>query len=87
MCLGVPDQDPGLKPRLPTEIIRKIDRYDETNDVALMKDYDQAVCDYYKERTRGKEEETWTCRSAKAMMAKPRENVGPFLRKVGFLHR
>ena len=87
MCLGVPDQEPGLKPRLPLEIIRKIDCYNETNDAAQMQNYDNAVCDYYKERTRGKEDENWTCRSAKAMMAKPRENVGPFLRKNGFLHR
>lgn len=87
MCLGVPDQDPGLKPRLPIDIIHKVDGYTQIGDAQNMADYDKTISAYYKERTRGREEESWTVRSAKAMMAKPRENVGPFLRKVGFLHR
>jgi nitroreductase len=41
MCLGWPDQDPDLKPRLPLSVTLKEETYDESNDVAGIDAYDE----------------------------------------------
>lgn len=55
----------------------------ETDEV-LLADYDFIISNYYAERSGGKRRETWSELFAANMMAKPRSDVGPFLKSKGF---
>lgn len=87
LCLGYPDDDPGLKPRLPKEEIHKIDFYDDRNQDENIEKFNATVKDYYIERTNGKITDTWTEHSGKGLMAKKRYGVGDFFRSIGLLKR
>ena len=84
LCLGYPDENPGLKPRLPQEEIHKIDYYDDSKQDAYINEYNDIIKNYYIRRTNGKEQDTWTLRCGKALMKKTRDDVGYFFRKIGF---
>lgn len=84
MCLGYPDDHPGQKPRLPIETVYKIDQYEETGDDIRIAEYDREIAEYYRQRTNGKSQDTWSERCARMMMEKPRENLGGFIREKGF---
>lgn len=47
MQVGVPDQEPQLKPRLPLEFTTFENKYPKDFDVKKLKDYDQIVTTYY----------------------------------------
>jgi len=59
MCLGYPDQNPEVKPRLPLSVILKQDRYDDSADVDRITEYDELVREYYKTRTGGNKDNSW----------------------------
>ncbi|MFO7888173.1 MAG: NADPH-dependent oxidoreductase [Eubacteriales bacterium] len=83
LCLGYPDQEVPVKPRLPKEEILKQDYYQDENQDEKVKKYNEKVKNYYIERTKGKINETWTHRCGKAQSAKKRYNVGECFRKKG----
>lgn len=85
LCLGYPDDNPGIKPRLLQEVIHKVDYYDDSKDNELISDYNKTVEKYYYERTNGKVKDTWTDRCGRLISAKERYEVGYFLRDIGFL--
>lgn len=85
LCLGYPDQMPGLKPRLPQEEIHKIDFYDQSKSDKLILQYNDTVTEYYDERTDGATKDRWTERCGRLLAAKPRYEVGRFFRKIGLL--
>lgn len=85
LCLGYPEKREGIKPRLPQEVVHKIDSYNEEYDDRLIETYNQTMLKYYDERTNGKFKETWTSRCGRQLMEKPRYHVGPFLRKSNLL--
>lgn len=87
LCLGYPDDNPGVKPRLPKEEIHKVDFYDDRNQDENIDKFNATVKEYYIERTHGKISDTWTQRSGKGLMAKKRYEVGDFFRKIGLLKR
>jgi len=84
MCLGYPDDNPGQKPRLPFEAVYKVDQYEEAGDDDRIAGYDQEIAEYYRQRTNGKSQDTWSERCGRLMMEKPRENLGGFIRDKGF---
>ncbi len=43
MCLGYPDQDPMVKPRLPRQAVVHNEEYDDSGLQVLLKKYDQAI--------------------------------------------
>ncbi|NLT46868.1 MAG: NADPH-dependent oxidoreductase [Clostridiales bacterium] len=85
LCLGYPDEEPGLKPRLPQEEVHKIDYYDDSKQEDLIKKYNDEVIQYYDNRTDGKVRDSWTQRCGNALMSKTRYEVGYFFRRIGFL--
>ena len=87
LCLGYPAEEPGLKPRLPQEVVHKIDTYSEEHDDEKIAAYNAEVKDYYIERTGGKIDATWSEHCGKLMMAKTRDEVGVIFREHGFLKR
>lgn len=87
LCLGYPDEEPGLKPRLPQEEIHKIDYYDDRNQDQLIDEYNQTVKEYYISRTDGKKQDRWTEHCGTLLMAKTRDDVGVFFRRIGLLEK
>ncbi len=58
--VGVPDQHPELKPRLPLKFRVFENEYDPTYDVADLKDYDEIVHTYYDLRNSNRRIDTFT---------------------------
>jgi nitroreductase len=85
LCLGYPDEDPGIKPRLPQEEIHKIDLFDDKDQAILINDYNETILKYYTMRSGGEIEDNWTRRCGSALSAKPRFQVGHFLKSIGLL--
>lgn len=84
MCLGVPDHQPGVKPRLPLDAVLKENRYTMEQDESILKQYDEEIQTYYAERTGGKRVEGWTQQMAAKMGKEARLHMRSFLEKQGF---
>ena len=85
MCIGHPDQDPEVKPRLPLPIVLKKDYYDDTQDSELMADYDSSVKDYYRTRTGGNKEMTWSNQISGMLVKEARPHMLNYLKSQGYL--
>jgi nitroreductase len=85
LCLGYPAQNPELKPRLPLQVVLKHDRYDDSSDEALIKDYDTSVRKYYKTRTGGAKDNSWSEQISEMLMKEARPHMLSFLQDKGFL--
>ncbi|MDH7944797.1 oxygen-insensitive NADPH nitroreductase [Pseudohongiella sp. SYSU M77423] len=84
LCLGYPDQDPETKPRLPLPVILKQDTYDDSEDAALIEDYDEAVREYYRNRTGGGHGICWSEQVSTLLSEKSRPHMRGFLAEQGF---
>ncbi len=87
MCLGYPDQDPEVKPRLPLDVVLKQDRYDDSQDAERIAAYDNDVREYYRTRTGGNKEMTWSEQISGMLVKEARPHMLPFLNTKGFLKR
>jgi len=82
MCFGYPLGEQEQKPRLPVDMVLKEEAY-QADEAGLVK-YNAICSDYYRNRSRGSREETWTS-NISAMMAKPlRSHMKDFLESKGF---
>ncbi|MEX2104466.1 MAG: oxygen-insensitive NADPH nitroreductase [Bacilli bacterium] len=84
MCLGFPNSDPGVKPRLPLEAIYHPNRYNKDNQKDLLEQYDQQISQYYTERTGGKRTDSWTKQMSQRMNKEHRLHIKSFLENRGF---
>ena len=83
MCLGFPDQDPEIKPRLPLEVVLKQDSYlDE--DESDIQDYDRIVREYYRTRSGGTKDMSWSEQMSGLLGRESRPHMREFLRRQGF---
>lgn len=87
LCLGYPDETPGLKPRLPQKEVHKIDYYDDSRQAELIDGYNAIVKEYYTNRTGGKTQTRWTEHCGQLLMAKTRDDVGTYFRQFGLLKK
>jgi nitroreductase len=87
LCLGWPDQDPALKPRLPISVTLKEEVYDESGDVAGIESYDEKMRAYYRERTDGKIDRTWSADMSALLGKESRPFMKDFLDSQGFATR
>ncbi len=85
LCLGYPDQNPEIKPRLPLSVIVKDEVYGETGDAELISAYDEHVREYYRLRTGGGHGIRWTEQVAGLLSEKARPHMREFLAQQGFL--
>ncbi|MGW9127440.1 oxygen-insensitive NADPH nitroreductase [Paenibacillus chitinolyticus] len=84
MCVGVPDQEPSLRPRLPqTAVLHKNGYQSERSDEGV-RQYDETTRKYYEERTGGKQSITWSRSMADKYRQPVRAHLKPFLEKQGF---
>ena len=84
LCLGYPDQDPEIKPRLPLSVIVKDEVYNERGDQEKIREYDEEIRDYYRTRTGGGHGISWTEQVATLLSEKSRPHMKAFLEKQGF---
>ncbi|GGO83021.1 NADPH-dependent oxidoreductase [Marinobacterium nitratireducens] len=87
LCLGYPDQNPEVKPRLPLEVILKKDRYDDSQDCERIRDYDEQVRQYYRSRTGGNKDMSWSEQISGMLIKEARPHMLAFLQQQGFLKR
>jgi nitroreductase len=85
LCLGYPDQNPEVKPRLPLSVIVKDEVYGEAGDAELISAYDEHVREYYRLRTGGGHGIRWTEQVAGLLSEKARPHMREFLAQQGFL--
>ncbi|MEP3562584.1 MAG: oxygen-insensitive NADPH nitroreductase [Marinobacter sp.] len=84
LCLGYPDQNPEVKPRLPLASILKQDVYDDSSDEALVAEFDDTMARYYRERTGGNKSTNWSEQLKPLFTSKLRAHMKAFLNKRGF---
>ncbi|MBR9869887.1 MAG: oxygen-insensitive NADPH nitroreductase [Gammaproteobacteria bacterium] len=84
LCLGYPDQNPEVKPRLPLASILKQDVYDDSDDETLVAEFDDTMARYYRERTGGNKNTNWSEQLKPLFTSKLRAHMKEFLNKRGF---
>ena len=84
MCLGYPDQNPEIKPRLPVEAVLFENEYDASRQQALVQQFDEAMNEYYLARTDGNKDTDWSRQLAPLFSGKLRPHMREFLEKQGF---
>jgi nitroreductase len=87
LCLGYPDQNPEIKPRLPLPVVLKQDRYDDGADRERIAAYDAEVREYYRTRTGGNKEMSWSEQISGMLAREARPHMLPFLQSRGFLKK
>lgn len=87
LCLGYPDQNPEVKPRLPLSVVLKQNSYNFTKDCDDIAEYDKAVRDYYRTRTGGQKEMTWSEQISGMLVKEARPHMLSFLQNRGFLKK
>ncbi|WP_323750196.1 oxygen-insensitive NADPH nitroreductase [Marinobacter sp.] len=84
LCLGYPDQNPEVKPRLPLASILKKDVYDDSDDEAQVAEFNDTMARYYQERTGGNKSTNWSEQLKPLFTTKLRAHMKDFLNKRGF---
>lgn len=83
MTIGIPTVKNGVKPRLPLNQFTAVDQYPRAGFTEL-KDYDQAVHQYYLHRSSHQKDTTWTQTQATFFAELRRPKVAQFVKKQGF---
>ncbi|MGP4844026.1 oxygen-insensitive NADPH nitroreductase [Marinobacter sp. 1Y8] len=84
MCLGYPDQNPEVKPRLPLASILKEDYYQDEQDQTLVDEFNDTMRTYYLQRTGGNKETNWSEQLKPLFTSKLRPHMSTFLKAKGF---
>jgi len=84
LCLGYPNQNPEVKPRLPVDAVLMKEVYDETAQAELRTQYDAQVREYYKTRTGGNKDSSWSEEMKKLVGKESRPHMKGFLTGQGF---
>lgn len=87
LCLGYPDQDPEVKPRLPLPVVLKQDVYRDDGDAAIIGEYDERVRAYYQSRTGNPKEQCWSEQMSGLLGKEARPFMRDFLARRGFTLR
>jgi len=88
LCLGVPDQDPAPKPRLPVDVVLHENKYDlSAGKHALIDFYDAHVKEYYNKRTNGRLVQTWSKQMLIQSSSETRSYIRKYLVNQGFMDK
>ena len=87
MCLGYPDDQPPVKPRLPLEGIFMRETYQTDMRDAVMEAYDETTRAYYLSRDSNLKDETWSRQMAGFMSKIVRPHMKAFIASRGFCTR
>jgi FMN reductase (NADPH) len=84
MCVGYPDQDPEIRPRPRMDLIYHENEYYSDQYDRGFAEYDQVMREYYRRRTKGGKDTTWTEQMAEKFARASRPHLRGFLEKQGF---
>jgi len=87
LCLGYPDQDPEIKPRLPVSVVLKENVYNEEGDKEAIAEYDERIQEYCRTRTGGGHGIRWSEQVSTLLSEKSRPHMKEFLANKGFKFR
>ena len=87
MCIGWPDQDPEVKPRLPLSVILKENSYSTDGEPEAIAIYDEEMRNYYLTRSANIKIQGWSEQMAGLLGKESRLHMRPFLESKGFLKR
>ncbi|MDN3516539.1 oxygen-insensitive NADPH nitroreductase [Aquisalimonas lutea] len=84
-CIGHPEQDPEVKPRLPLDVILKEDRYHDDGEAAAIDAFDATMRTYYQRRGSNQKASTWSGQVGVLFSEKTRPHMRDFLHARGFI--
>ena len=87
MCIGWPDQDPEVKPRLPVSVVLKENSYTADGESEAIAAYDEQMRSYYATRSANIKIQGWSEQMAGLLGKESRLHMRPFLESQGFLKR
>jgi len=87
LCIGYPDQDPEIKPRLPIEVLLKENSYDSSTEGEFIKKYDDDLSRYHATRSANKKISVWSKQMSDKLSTESRAHMKTFLTNRGFLKR
>ena len=87
MCIGWPDQDPEVKPRLPLSVVLKENSYSIDGEAEAIAAYDEEMRAYYTTRSANIKSQGWSEQMAGLLGKESRLHMRPFLESKGFLKR
>lgn len=86
MVAGYPDHKGSVKERLPFEAVYHENTYQSVAELCdSIEDYDRRISDYYKARTEGKRDDTWSDQVIGMLNKKQRLDVDDVLKRQGYL--
>lgn len=85
LCLGYPEGESQVKPRLPLNIILKENIYDDSGDTINIQKYDALVRDYYASRDSNNKVSGWSEQMSVFLSKESRPHIKTFLKGRGFL--
>lgn len=83
-CIGYPEQDPEVKPRWPLNGVLMQEKYDEACLQPAMEAYDEQLREYYRSRTGGKKDSSWSEEMKSLVGKESRPHMRGFLASKGF---
>ncbi|GAA3410947.1 oxygen-insensitive NADPH nitroreductase [Paenibacillus hodogayensis] len=84
MCVGYPDHESSVRPRLPVRAVLHRESYDRAGQQEALEEYDQTTRDYYLERTKGKRATTWSQDMGEKFKRPARDYMRTYLEEQGF---
>ena len=87
LCLGWPDQDPEVKPRLPIDVVLRENSYGIGEDGLNLGNYDEAVRGYYATRSSNQKSMSWSEQMSGLLSKESRPHMLDFLQTKGFLQK
>ncbi|MGG2196648.1 MULTISPECIES: oxygen-insensitive NADPH nitroreductase [Paenibacillus] len=84
LCIGVPDQEPTIRPRLPLAGLLHENAYSDEAVRSGIEAYDRTMHEYYKVRTQGRTLTNWSRGIADKYRKPVRAHIRPFLEGQGF---
>ena len=88
MCLGYPDHNPDIKPRLPLDLMLKDDTFygasPQKEQTKNLETFDKITREYYLSRDSNLKDQTWRRQMADFMSQGNRPHMKSFLEKKGF---
>lgn len=81
LAIGYPDHQPEVKPRLPFEAVFHENKYDATNKIKHIEEFDESIRTYYQERSTNQRIDTWTEQMGRKYAVPTRLDVGSYIAK------
>lgn len=86
LCLGWPDAQPDVKPRMPAAMLVHENRY-QSLDRELLNEYDEQLAQYYLSRDSNTRRDTWSAHISRTIIKENRLFMLDYLHKQGWATR